>query len=79
MEESKRNSYYNKVNKFCFFYIMESLCAILKEKIYEVLMDKKVFTGKLDYFKSVKYLVRNILQLEKRQDGIMRSLLSEQQ
>ena len=66
MEESKRNSYYNKVNKFCFFYIMESLCAILKEKIYEVLMDKKVFTGKLDYFKSVKYLVQNILQLEKR-------------
>ena len=66
MEESKRNSYYNKINKFCFFYILESLCRILNEKIYEMLDIKRDVNEKISYFKSVQYLVQNILQLEKR-------------
>ena len=66
MENSKRNSYYNRINKFSFFYLMESLCKILKEKIYDILKLKKDFNMESNYFQSVQYLVQNILQLEKR-------------
>ena len=66
MEETKRNSYYNKINKFSFFYILESLCKILNEKIYNILEEKKDANATLDFFKSVEFLVPKVLQLEKR-------------
>ena len=66
MENSKRNSYYNKINKFCFFYIVESICKILKERLFEELSVNRDSNLILKYFMSVHYYGQNIFKLNKR-------------
>ena len=67
MEESKRNPYYSRINKFCFFYIIESICIKLKERIYEIIIDKDCdYINKTQFFNSIIYFSQNLLKLEKR-------------
>ena len=66
MENSKRNSYYNKINKYCFFYIIESICKILKERLFEELIVNRDSNLLIKYFMSVHYLGQNIFKLDRR-------------
>ena len=68
MEDSKRNEYYNKINKFSFFYILESLSKILKEKLYELISEKtnNDSSKKMAFFRNVQYLLQNMLLFDKR-------------
>ena len=65
MEETKRNPYYSRINKVPFFYIIESICIIIKEKIYDIINNKKN-VEKIQSFKTIQNLVKNLLKLEKR-------------
>ena len=66
MENSERNSDYNRVNKFCFFYIIESLCKILKKRLYKELSTNRDSNSLIKFFKSVYNLGQNIFRLDKR-------------
>ena len=61
MEDTNRNPYYSKINKLSFFYIIESMCEILKEKLSDILVNVKN-----DFYQSLKYFIENALKLEKR-------------
>ena len=66
MENSTRHTYHNKIIKFCFFYIIESLCKILKERLFEELSTSKDANLLKNLFKSFLNLGKNIIKLEKR-------------
>ena len=66
MENSNRNSHYNKIFKSYFFYIIESLCKILKQELKEIISVCNDTNKKIRYFKSFLHLVQNIFQLNKR-------------
>ena len=66
MEDSTRHSYYNKIIKFCFFYIIESLCKILKERLFEELSTSKDANLLIKLFNSLLNIWPNIIKLEKR-------------
>ena len=68
MECSERNQYYSRINKFSFFYIIEALCKLLKEKINNVLNDKNFnsYNKKKEFFSLIQTFSQNVLKLEKR-------------
>ena len=68
MECSERNQYYSRINKFSFFYIIEALCKLLKEKINNVLNDKNSnsYDKRKEFFISIQTFTQNVLKLEKR-------------
>ena len=69
MEEDPRSPSYTRVNKLCFFYIIESLCNILKEKILLVLKDEinfKHYSKQKNFLNSVQYNIQNLIKIENR-------------
>jgi len=65
MEESNRNPSYSKVNKVCFFYIIESLCKIFKEQLTKNL-EINFKNPNNNFYQSIKYFIENALKLEKK-------------
>ena len=67
-EDEKRNPYYCKINKIPFFYIIESLCKILKEQLVDMIKNKdnNLYSKENDILKNVNYYLQNILKLERR-------------
>ena len=69
MEEDPRSPSYTRVNKLCFFYITESLCNILKEKILFVLKDEinfKNYSKIKKFLNSVQNNIQNLIKIENR-------------
>ena len=62
MEESKRNPNNSRIIKFSFFYIIEPMCKILKEKISNILMEKIDAKKKI---LSIQFFIENAIKLEK--------------
>ena len=65
MEESNRNPSYSKVNKVCFFYIIESICKIFKEQLTKNL-EINFKNPNNNFYQSIKYFIENALKLEKK-------------
>ena len=67
-KDPKRNPYSSKINKVSFFYIIESLCKILKEQLINILnnRDNQLYIKKIEFFNSIQYHIQNLLKLEKR-------------
>ena len=67
-KDPKRNPYCSIINKVSFFYVIESMCKILKEHLLNSLncFDYRNYQKKFQFFKSIQYLIQNILKLEKR-------------
>ena len=67
-KDIKRNPYSSKINKVSFFYVIESMCKILKEQLTNVLesRDYRSNSKRKEFFTSVQYLMQNLLKLEKR-------------
>ena len=67
MEITRRNPHYSRIIKLPFFYIIETLSKILKEKIIDLLNDSKINIYKEnDFFKEIQNFIHNLLKLEKR-------------
>jgi len=65
MENSNRNPSYSKVNKVCFFYIIESMCKIFKEQLTDSLQEK-INSENINFYQSIKFFIENALKLEKK-------------
>ena len=68
MEKSERNNDYNQVNKACFYYIIESMCKILNQKIC-ILFTEENNNDNLkneSYLNHAQYFIHNLLKLEKK-------------
>jgi hypothetical protein len=66
MEDTKRNKEYQRVYKLPFFYIIESLSKISRDKLTEILDSTENDKILKDIFNSVQYHIRNILNLNKK-------------
>mgnify|MGYP002623021467 CR=1 FL=1 len=69
MEEDPRNPSYSRINKLCFFYISESLCNIMKEKILSVLKDEYNFKDNLktkEFLNSIQKYIQYLIKIENR-------------
>ena len=67
-KDIKRNPYSSKINKVSFFYVIESLCKILKEELLNILSNKDYnnYSKRKEIFKFIQYFIQNLLKLEKR-------------
>ena len=66
IEESKRNPDYIKINKVPFFYLIEPLSIILKDKLKEILDNIKNYNKLKDiFFNNIHYHVQNLIKLER--------------
>ena len=69
IEEDSRNPYNNQINNLCFFYLIESLCIILKKKILSVLKDEinlDNYSKKRLFLNSVQKCSKNFIIIENR-------------
>ena len=65
MENSDRNPFYSKVNKACFFYIIESMCKIFKEQLTNILKRKQNSVN-IKFYQSIKFFIEKALKLERK-------------
>ena len=65
MEDSNRNPPYSRVNKVCFFYIIESICKIFKEQLTKDL-ELNSYNYNINFYQSIKFFIENALKLEKK-------------
>ena len=66
MEDSDRNQDYNQVNKASFYYIIESICKLMHQKICILLSNGNNDIKGENYFKSIQYFLGHLLKLEKK-------------
>ena len=69
IEEDSRNPSYTRINKLCFFYVIESLCIILKEKILSILKEDSnfnKFSKSKNFLNSVQKYIQNFIKIDNR-------------